>query len=131
MIPVFAVVAGGAWAGARVPVAGPTVVQAAGLFAFAAQAYFWAGWAASCASAAASWSVGSPVPWLYHVVAFTTSYAPIGWFPHKEMAMTRSAHEQRGIQRGTVLYGIITMVAYIVFTINPGLRRAIFGWLVG
>lgn len=98
---------------------------------FAAQAYFWGIWAAYCSVMAARWATDATFPSLYYLVALGACTSPISWMSHKEMATARSAGEVVGIQRGSTLYGLIAVVAYIVFSIWPATRQTVYGWIVG
>jgi hypothetical protein len=99
------------------------------IVAFAVQAYFWGIWAAYCSVMARSWAASATYPIVYYFFVLSACASPITWMSQKEMATARSAAEALGIVRGTVLYSLIAVVAYLIFTIWPTTRETIYGWI--
>jgi hypothetical protein len=100
------------------------------VIAGAFQVYFWGLWAAFCSATAAKYSAMAEVShhWLYYVAGFMFCTGPLGYMAHKETQMAQSYDEVRGIQRGTSLYSLIAVVAFIVFCIRPSLHAWPYSW---
>ena len=83
------------------------------------QAFFWVLWAAYCAYTIQFYMDSPTVShnWLYYITGFFTVGTPIGWLSSKEKQSTVSYEEQKKIQGGTLYYGLIAVVAFIVFCI--------------
>jgi len=97
-----------------------------------AQLYFWGMWAAYCAALAVVRASHPDVThsWLYYVVAFLCVTAPIGYLSSQEQASGTSAQEARGIQRGSTLYGAFAIVAFLAFSLWPGLMATPYSWFI-
>lgn len=98
-----------------------------------AQFYFWGMWAAYCAFLALVRASHPDVThaWLYYVVAFLFVTTPVGYLMSKELASAGSYREVRGIQSGSVLYSGFAIVAFVAFSVWPGLVAVPYGWFVG
>lgn len=102
------------------------LVGLSGLF----QIYFWGLWAAFCVAVTYGYANNPEVTsrWLYFVFGFFWSTSLIGWLNFKELQARKTAQEAKGIGRGTILYFLVVVGAYIVFAIWPTLIRTPYGW---
>ena len=94
------------------------------------QIYFWELWSAFCVAMTIRFTQKPEVTWdwIYWVVAFMECYSLIGWLAYKEQASSQSRAEVRAIQGGTLLYGPVAILAFVVFAFNPSLMIAPYGW---
>lgn len=92
------------------------------------QIYFWGLWAAFCVAVTYRYANNPEVTsgWLYFVFGFFWSTSLIGWLNFKELRAR--PQEARGIERGTMLYSLVVVGAYIVFAIWPTLILTPYGW---
>ncbi len=98
---------------------------------FLAQFYFWGMWAAYCAALAVFRAPDVTHAWLYYIVAFLFVTAPVGYLTSKELASAGSVREVRGIQGGATLYSGFAIVAFVAFSVWPGLMVFPYGWFIG
>jgi hypothetical protein len=94
------------------------------------QIYFWGFWSALCIAIALDFTQKPEVTWdwLYWISAFSWCISLIGWFGHKEQQTSTSAAESRGIHRGTTLYSLVAIGAFVVFAFAPRLMLSPYGW---
>ncbi len=94
------------------------------------QIYFWGCWAAFCVAMTIMFTQKPEVTWdwLYWLVGFFGSTSLMGWLAHKERQGSQSFVEARGIQKGTMLYSLVVIVAFFVFAFNPSLMPPLYGW---
>jgi len=87
------------------------------------QIYFWGFWAAFCVAMTIKFTHKPEVTlnWLYWIAGFIWCTSLIGWLAHKEKQSSQSLEEARGIQKGTRLYSLIAIVAFLVFAFFPSL----------
>jgi hypothetical protein len=99
---------------------------------FVAQLYFWGLWAAYCSSLVAIYSSSSEVTskCFYLLIGFGFCASPIGWLAYKEQTTAESSTERKGIQKGASMYGLLAIVAYIVFSIWPRLMYLPYSWFL-
>lgn len=94
------------------------------------QIYFWGFWSAFCVAMTIRFTQKPEVTWdwLYWITGFMECTALIGWLAYKERQGSRSLAEVRGIERGTVLYSLIAIAAFLVFAFAPSLMLRPYGW---
>jgi hypothetical protein len=94
------------------------------------QIYFWGFWSAFCVTMSIRFTHKPEVTWnwLYWIVGFIWCTSLIGWLAHKEKQRSQSHEEARGIQKGTKLYSLIAIVAFLVFSFFPSLILPPYGW---
>ena len=94
------------------------------------QIYFWGIWSAFCVAMTIRFTQKPDVTWdwLYWIMGFMWCASLIGWLAHKEMQGSQSLEEARGIQKGTTLYSLIAIVAFLVFAFAPSLVLPPYGW---
>jgi hypothetical protein len=94
------------------------------------QVYFWGFWSAFCVAMTIRFTQKPEVTWdwLYWITGFMECTSLIGWLAHKERQGSRSLAEVGGIQRGTTLYSLIAIVAFLVFAFAPSLMLRPYGW---
>jgi hypothetical protein len=98
----------------------------------AVQAYFWGGWAAYCSWLAGGYAA-SPrawAGWIYYLLAFFGCTGPIGYLTATEQRAAQSEGEVTNIAAGSFRYSVIVVVAYVVFSIWPGIAVPLYGWLL-
>lgn len=97
-----------------------------------AQVYFWAGWAAYCATLVVVRALDPAVtyPWAYYITGALFVGGPLGYLMHKERAVAKSSSEVRNIQRGTDLYWAVTFVGFVLFCFSPWLMVRPYGWFL-
>jgi hypothetical protein len=78
------------------------------------QIYFWGFWSAFCVTITIRFTQKPEITWdwLYWITGFMECTSVIGWLAHKERQGSRSLAEVRGIQRGTMLYSLIAILAF-------------------
>jgi hypothetical protein len=93
------------------------------------QMYFWGLWSAFCVAMTLSYTQKPEVTWdwAYWTAGFMECTSPIGWLAHKERQSSQSPEEARNIQKGTMLYSLIAIVAFGVFAFFPSLMSAPYG----
>jgi hypothetical protein len=93
------------------------------------QMYFWGLWSAFCVAMTLSYTQKPDVTWdwAYWTAGFMECTSPIGWLAHKERQSSQSLEEVRNIQKGTMLYSLIAIVAFAVFAFFPSLMSAPYG----
>ncbi|MBI3417842.1 MAG: hypothetical protein HY043_21325 [Verrucomicrobia bacterium] len=116
--------------GAKVQTAGKILAVPVIVVSGAAQIYFWGFWAAFCSGFAAKYSAMPTVShrWLYYVTAFFFCTAPLGWLSLEETQVAQSSQERRGIERGTTLYSLVAIAAFLVFCFWPALVEWPYAW---
>jgi hypothetical protein len=85
------------------------------------QIYYWTIWASFCVFTARFY-INSPNvrhPWIYFLVAFLFVCGPIGWLSHKESQTAQTIQDQKRINKGTFLYSIVSILAFVIFLIWP------------
>lgn len=94
------------------------------------QIYFWGLWSAFCVSLVIKFTQKPSVTWdwLYWIMGFIWCVSPIGWLGFKEERLSQSREEVRGVQKGTMLYSLITIIAFLVFAFSPSLMLPPYGW---
>jgi hypothetical protein len=95
------------------------------------QIYFWGFWSAFCVAMTIKFTYKPEVTynWLYWIVGFIWCTSLIGgWLAHKEKQSSQSFEEARGIQKGTILYSLIAIGAFLVFAFSPSLMLTPYGW---
>jgi len=94
------------------------------------QIYFWGFWSAFCVAMTIKFTHKPEVTWnwLYWIVGFIWCTSLIGWLAHKEKQSSQSHEEARGIQKGTTLYSLIAIVAFLAFSFFPSLILPPYGW---
>lgn len=94
------------------------------------QIYFWGFWSAFCVAMTIKFTHKPEVTWnwLYWIAGFIWCTSLIGWLAHKEKQSSRSLEEAREIQKGTTLYSLIAIVAFLVFAFFPSLMLTPYGW---
>jgi hypothetical protein len=94
------------------------------------QIYFWGFWSAFCVTMTIRFTQKPEVTWdwLYWITGFMECTSVIDWLAHKERQGSRSLAEVRGIQRGTMLYSLIAILAFLVFAFAPSLVLPPYGW---
>jgi hypothetical protein len=94
------------------------------------QIYFWGFWSAFCVAMTIKFTHKPEVTWnwLYWIVGFIWCTSLIGWLAHKEKQNSQSQEEARGIQKGTTLYSLIAIVAFLAFSFFPSLTLPPYGW---
>lgn len=102
------------------------VMGIAGIF----QIYFWGLWAALCVALTINFTQKPEVTWdwLYWIAGFMESTSLIGWLAHTEQQSSRSLEEVHGVQKGTMLYSLVAIVAFLFFAFNPPLMELPYGW---
>jgi hypothetical protein len=65
--------------------------------------------------------------WLYFVTGFFNSSSLIAWLAHKER-QGESHQRQKSIERGTMYYGLVVWIAFILFSIYPAWITPGYGW---
>lgn len=102
------------------------------IFAVAAgfQVYFWGFWAAFCVAITTRFTHKPEVTWdwRYWVAGFSWCTSLIGWLAHKEQMTSESGAEARSTARGTTLYSLVAIVAFLLFSFAPSLMSAVYGW---
>lgn len=93
------------------------------------QVYFWGLWSAFCVAMTLSYTQKPEVTWdwAYWTAGFMECTSLIGWLAHKERQSSESLGEVRNIQRGTMIYSLIAIVAFGVFAFFPSLMSAPYG----
>jgi hypothetical protein len=102
------------------------------LIAGVGQAYFWALWAAYCAQTVQIFIANPAVTqsWIYYATGFFSVTGPIGWLSSKESQSAKTYDDQKRIQGGTFYYSLISVVAFIVFSIwTDILNSKYISWL--
>lgn len=94
------------------------------------QIYFWGFWSAFCVAMTIKFTHKPEVTWiwLYRIVGFIWCTSLIAWLAHKEKQRSQSLEEARGIQKGTTLYSLIAIVAFLAFSFFPSLILPPYGW---
>lgn len=94
------------------------------------QIYFWGFWSAFCVAMTFKFTQKPEVNWvwLYWIAGFMWCLTVIGWLAHKEKQSSQSLEESRGIQKGTTLYSLIGIVAFLAFAFFPSLILPPYGW---
>lgn len=94
------------------------------------QIYFWGLWSAFCVAVTIQFTQKPEVSWdwLYWVFGFMESTSLIAWLSHKERQTSRSVQEVRGIEKGTILYSLVAIIAFFIFALSPSLMIPPFGW---
>jgi len=94
------------------------------------QIYFWGLWSAFCVAMTIRFTQKPEVnwDWLYWIAGFMWCISLIGWLAHKERQGSQSLEEARGIQKGTTLYSLIAIAAFLVFAFAPSLMLPPYGW---
>jgi hypothetical protein len=96
------------------------------------QVYFWGFWAAVCVALALKYTQKPDVTldWLYWVFAFMWCTALIGWLLNKEMRVTESSEESQTIQKGTLGYSLVAIIAFLFFSFLPQYSQVPYGFLL-
>ena len=99
---------------------------------FVAQVYFWVGWASYCTFITVLATADSSVTfvWLYYVTAFIFLVMPIGYLRTQEERGAQDEAEIRRIGRGSNLYDVLTIVAFIAFCLFPSAMAVPYGWFL-
>lgn len=94
------------------------------------QVYFWGFWSAFCVTMTLGFTNKPAVTWdwLYWVAAFGWCTSLIGWFAHKEQQTSASAADSEGIRRGSTLYSLVAIGAFLLFAFAPRLMEPPYGW---
>ena len=94
------------------------------------QIYFWGFWSAFCVAMTIRFTQKPEVTWdwLYWITGFMDCTSLIGWLAHKERQSSQSLAEARGIEKGTMLYSLVAIVAFLVFSFAPSLILVPYGW---
>jgi hypothetical protein len=94
------------------------------------QIYFWGFWSAFCVAVTIKFTHKPEVTWnwLYWIAGFIWCTSLIGWLASKEKQSSQSNEEARGIQKGTRLYSLIAIVAFLGFSFFPSLILPPYGW---
>jgi len=94
------------------------------------QIYFWGFWSAFCVAMTLKFTHKPEVTWnwLYWITGFIWCTSLIGWLAHKEKQSSQSLEEARGIQKGTTLYSLVAVVAFLVFSFFPSILLPPYGW---
>ena len=94
------------------------------------QVYFWGFWAAFCVAMTIRFTQKPEVTWdwLYWITGFMECTALIGWLAFKERQGSGSLAEVRGIEKGTILYSLIAIAAFLVFAFAPSFMLRPYGW---
>ena len=97
---------------------------------FIVQAYYWGMWAAYCSNLALSYSEQPEInyKWVCYIVGLLFCLAPISWLTYKEKSSAESTDRQNKIQKGANLYSVITLLAFVVFSIWPQFMNLLYGW---
>ena len=112
----------------RTKFAGPPLVVVAAAF----QIYFWGLWAAFCSATAAKYQqCRKSLSWLYYLAAFAFCTAPLAYLAHKETMMAQSSAEVSNTERGTALYSLLAIAAFLVFSVWPSLYSWAYSWALG
>lgn len=85
------------------------------------QVYFWLLWSSFC-FATVKYYMDTPqvsYEWIYYLAGFVVLTGPIGYLSSKEQQSTNNRNEE--IKKGTAFYGIISIIAFIVFCFWPSL----------
>jgi len=100
--------------------------------AFVAQAYFWGLWGGACSWLAAGYAASPHAwpAWVYYAFAFGACTGPIGFLLAKERAAAQSVGEVTAIEKGSVLYSLIAILAYVGFSIWPVAAAPLYGWVL-
>lgn len=96
------------------------------------QIYFWGIWAAFCVALTIRFTQKPDVTWdlLYWLAGFGWCISLICWLVHKEMQSSQSPEEAQGIQKGTILYSLIAIVAFLFFAFAPSYILPPYGFLM-
>jgi hypothetical protein len=96
----------------------------------ASQIYFWGLWAAFCSATAAKYSAMPEISqhWVYYLVAFMACTAPLSYLASQEVAAAQNSAEANNTRRGTAMYGVIAIVAFIAFSVWPNLYSWPYSW---
>jgi hypothetical protein len=94
------------------------------------QVYFWGFWSAFCVAMTSKFTQKPEVTWdwLYWITGFMECTALIGWLAFKERRGSRSLAEVGGIEKGTILYSLIAIAAFLVFAFAPSFMLRPYGW---
>jgi hypothetical protein len=99
------------------------------ILAGAFQIYFWGLWSAYCVATTYKFTLRPEVTWdwLYFVTGFFNSSSLIAWMSHKER-QGESLERQKSIEKGTVYYGVVAWITFIVFSVFPAWMTPGYGW---
>lgn len=94
------------------------------------QIYFWGLWSALCVAVTIQFTQKPEVSWYwaYCVSGFMESTSLIAWLSHKERQSSQSDREVRNIEKGTILYSLVAIIAFFVFAFSPSLMIPPYGW---
>lgn len=94
------------------------------------QIYFWGFWSAFCVAMVIRFTQKPEVTWdwAYWIAGFMECTSLIGWLAHKERQSSRSLADVRKIEKGTMLYSLVAIAAFLVFAFVPSLASVPYGW---
>ncbi|MFA5858005.1 MAG: hypothetical protein WC955_02950 [Elusimicrobiota bacterium] len=94
------------------------------------QIYFWCFWSAFCVAMTFKFTQKPEVTWdwLYWITGFMWCISLISWLAYKEEQSSKSPKESHGIEKGTILYSFIAIIAFLAFAFFPSLILPPYGW---
>ena len=92
--------------------------------------FFWGLWASFCIIVTIVFIQKSSVrfDWIYWISAFLWNNSLIGYLNFKEQQTAQSYDELKSIQTGTAMYGMMSIVAFLIFAFNPEWIKYPYGW---